>query len=80
MDCSGSEFSGILCPALKIEASPGFDSTKPWGPDNIPANQGVVSWGHCLICRHHKGHDSNRYTVSCGYDPKNIVELDLLPE
>ena len=62
MDCSGSDCPGILCPALKNDASPDFDPTKTWSPDNRPANQGIVSWHTCLKCKNNKGHDDVQFT------------------
>lgn len=72
--------AGIICPALKCEASPRYDPEKPLGPDNKPGSQGVVSWGICQSCHWHKGRDDTKYTIHCGYNQGEVIELKLLPE
>jgi hypothetical protein len=67
----------IICPALKVDASPGYD------PNNFlkghPASQGAVSWGNCIKCKSNIGFDEKSLKIKCGHDPKNIITLESIP-
>jgi hypothetical protein len=72
----------IICPAMKIEGTPGFDHSRylsEWERGRIPPSQGAVSFQDCLQCRHNRGGNEKDFTVECGFDPANVVNLESMP-
>ncbi|MFC1594962.1 hypothetical protein ACFL3E_00860 [Patescibacteria group bacterium] len=69
----------IVCPAMKVEPSPDYDPDKGVYQKGHCGSQGAVSWGNCIPCRHNRGFDLGNFTIKCGYDPENIIELESIP-
>ncbi len=65
----------IECPLLRVPPKPEAERR---GNCFDNGSQGAVSWGNCLDCRHHRGHDETRLVVICGAGPKE-VELKSVP-
>lgn len=67
----------IICPLLKVAASPGYDSSKP--SVGHSSSQGAVSWMDCLSCKCNRGADIKKGKVKCGHDPDNIITIESIP-
>lgn len=69
----------IECPALKVDATPGYDSSKsPFLQPGHFATQGYVSWGNCLKCPSNQGHNEEKKIIKCGHLGA-AVEIESIP-
>jgi len=69
----------IVCPAQKVEATPGYDGTRECllSGEHGPA-QGAVSWGNCIKCSYNKGSNYEKATIKCNWG-ESVTTLESMP-